>query len=198
MEIQNTAASPAPLPDVVMQPMDLSVFFATLGERERSLMSGIAELIKGARRADAFKYTEQQYKLEIERLRIRLEKLEGPQADGIVVTKEDIDEVNWFRSRIADNLRQLAFSIPIPGTAKPIDELDIPKASGIYVAWHPRTWQCSYVGKAECLRTRVRKSHERLQPQDIVSFSECERAKLRFCEALTIGVLQPTRNIAKP
>lgn len=189
---------------------DWGLFCALSTQEEVSLLDQIAELIIARREVAVIESLKRSHDQRVEAiirshdqhvdaLMFQLEKALGPTAAIITtVSQEDTDRANEFRRRLAKNLEYLCFRIPTPHHALPISELDLPNRSGIYVAWDRKTLQCHYVGKAESLKNRVRGSHERLQASDIISFNECAKSKLRFCEALAIGILQPSRNIAKP
>jgi hypothetical protein len=176
--------------DLLEKSEDLQSWFFSCSNENKDFILYLKSLIAKSQLADA-------HELKIKKMRILMERVLGPDA-GDIVTKDCLYEVNCFRMRIKRNLERLQFSIPSPATAKPFDQLSMPESSGIYVAWNTKSWKCLYVGKSYCLKARVNKSHERLRENDIVSYSECDVSNLRFCEALTIGVLQPSRNVATP
>jgi hypothetical protein len=72
----------------------------------------------------------------------------------------------------------------------------IPELSGCYFAWEDSTVR--YVGQAVNLRKRLRPSHHAVDSSHWLSWVSLPLEELDFAEAFYIGVLRPTKNIAKP
>jgi hypothetical protein len=72
----------------------------------------------------------------------------------------------------------------------------IPEVSGCYFAWEDSTVR--YVGQAVNLRKRLRPSHHAVDSSHWLSWVSLPLEELDFAEAFYIGVLRPTKNIAKP
>lgn len=72
----------------------------------------------------------------------------------------------------------------------------IPEQSGCYFAWEDSTVR--YVGQAANLRRRLRPSHHAVDSSHWLSWVCLPLEELDFAEAFYIGVLRPTKNIAKP
>lgn len=72
----------------------------------------------------------------------------------------------------------------------------IPEQSGCYFAWEDSTVR--YVGQAVNLRKRLRPSHHAVESSHWLSWVSLPLEELDFAEAFYIGVLRPTKNIAKP
>jgi len=76
------------------------------------------------------------------------------------------------------------------------DSRFIPETSGCYFAWE--NGQVRYVGRAVNLRNRLKPGHHAIDEKWLLSWVEVSESDLYFAEAFYIGVLRPTKNIAKP
>lgn len=107
-----------------------------------------------------------------------------------------------LKRRISDlrTVKGISAEMPSHKFARSIKDLRdskaIPSKSGCYCAWDGEL--CQYVGRAKCLRSRLTKAHHVLDESSMVTWCLMDVEFLYFAEAYFIGVLQPSRNIAKP
>jgi hypothetical protein len=107
---------------------------------------------------------------------------------------KSLEKKTWDLSNLRSDL------YPVPERPKvrvtTADRELIPELSGCYFAWEDSTVR--YVGQAVNLRKRLRPSHHAVESNHWLSWVSLPLEELDFAEAFYIGVLRPTKNIAKP
>lgn len=89
---------------------------------------------------------------------------------------------------------------PYPEAPPPTEPVDrygshLPQSSGVYFAWS--NGFCEYVGQSINLSKRVKLTHERLLPTDMISYLLFDPIELMYAESYYIGIMRPQRNFGK-